>query len=149
MRIRAWEALCALFLGAVMANGICTRFTSTALAQAQTAAASPWVGVWQAQLDGLPSAVLTLAQDNGTLEGTLVLSIISRDTGTPHVIAHEPHVLMNLQVNAATLSFQLKRIDGSSAPMNFNVEQTTDGKARMHCLNCGDDAPTVEIAKLD
>jgi hypothetical protein len=149
MRIRAWEAVCALFLGAAMANAVCTWFTATALAHAQTTAASSWVGVWQAQLDGLPSAVLTLAQDKGTLEGTLVLSIISRDGGNPHVIAHEPHVLMHLQLIGSTLSFQLKRIDGSTDPMNFIVEQASDGNAKLHCLNCGDDAPIVEITKLD
>ena len=149
MRIRAWEAVCALFLGAAMANGICTWFTRAALAHPQTAAASSWVGVWQAELEGLPSAVLTLAQDKGTLEGTLVLSIISRNGGNPRVIAHEPHVLMHLQFNGTTLSFQLKRIDGSSDPMNFTVEQTTDSTAKLHCLNCGDNAPTIEITRLD
>jgi hypothetical protein len=149
MKIRAWEAVCALFLGAAMTNAACTWFTTTALAHAQTDAASSWVGVWQAQLDGLPSAVLTLAQDKGTLEGTLVLTIITHDGGNPHVIAHEPHVLMHLQFNNTTLSFQLKRIDGSSDPMNFTVEQTSDRNANLHCLNCGDDAPTVEITKLD
>jgi hypothetical protein len=149
MRIRAWEAALALFLGAAMTNTLCTWFTGTTLAHAQATAASSWAGVWQGEMDGLPGVMLTLAQDNGTLEGTLVFSIISPDGGSPHVIAHEPHVLMHLRFNGAALSFQLKRIDGSKDPMNFTAEQTGAHTAKIHCLNCGDDAPTVEITKLD
>ncbi|MGZ5127879.1 MAG: hypothetical protein ACXWC1_34365 [Burkholderiales bacterium] len=130
------ETLCALLIAA------------TAVA-AQSSTAFDWAGVWQGELDGQPSVVLTLAQDNGILEGTLVLNIISRDNGQPRVIAHEPHTLMQLHVDGARLSFRLKRIDGSVTPMAFNVALTSPDHATIHCLNCGDGAPTVEIAKQD
>jgi hypothetical protein len=38
-----------------------------------------WAGVWQGELDGLPSVTLTLANDTGQLGGTLVLNIIERE----------------------------------------------------------------------
>lgn len=120
-------------------------FALVGAAEAQAGHDSDWVGVWQAQLDGQPSATLTLAEDTGTLQGTLVLNIISRDSGKPQIVAHEPHVLMNPGVTGDTLSFQAKRIDGS-APMKFTVKRTSQGSAKIHCLNCGD-APVVEMKK--
>ncbi|HEY1579774.1 MAG TPA: hypothetical protein VGF82_22120 [Terracidiphilus sp.] len=131
------ETLCALFLSTAM------------LAASQSSSSSEWVGIWQGELDGQPSVTLTVAQDNATLEGTLVLNIITRDGGKPHIVAHEPHTLMHPQVDGVTLSFQLRRIDGTSDPMRFHVEMTSHEKAKIHCLNCGDNAPVVEITKLD
>lgn len=107
-----------------------------------------WLGVWQGQLDGLPSVVLTLAKDSGTLEGTLVLNIITRDNGSPHIVAREVHVMLRPRTQGDTLAFQVKRIDPSAPPMDFTVLQTSQTTATIHCLNCGD-APTVEITKLD
>ena len=110
---------------------------------------SDWVGVWQGELDGQPGVVLTLAQDNGTLDGTLVLNIITRDGGQPHILAHEPHTLMQPHLDGSRLSFRVKRIGASPVPAEFTVELTSHGHAKIHCLNCGDDSPTVEMTKQD
>jgi hypothetical protein len=56
---------------------------------------------------------------------------------------------MHLQLNRSALTFQLTRIDGSSDPMIFLVEQTSNHGAKIHCLNCGEKAPTVEMTRLD
>jgi hypothetical protein len=56
---------------------------------------------------------------------------------------------MHPQVEGIKLAFQLKRIDGSSAPMDFTVERTYAATARIHCLNCGDNAPVIEMSKED
>lgn len=133
-----------------MHDTLCAFFLSTALlAATQPNASSDWIGVWQGELDGQPSVTLTLAQDNGALEGTLVLNIINRDGAGPHIVAHEPHTLMQPHIDGVTLSFQLKRIDGTSNPMLFHVEMTSHESANIHCLNCGDDAPTVKMTKQD
>lgn len=124
----------------------CVIFSLLCAALAQGNRDSDWVGVWQAELDGQPSATLTLAEDTGTLQGKLVLDIISRDSGEPQIIAREPHVLMHPHVEGNMLSFQAKRIDGS-APMQFTVERTAQGAAKIHCLNCGSETPVVELTK--
>jgi len=147
MRIRAWEAVCALFLGAAMANTACIGFTNLVIVHAQSV--SSWVGVWQGELDGVPSVVLTLARDGGKLEGTLVLNMITREGGAPRIVAHEVHVLLRTRTQGDSLAFQVERIDRSAAPMDFTVQLTSETSARIHCLNCGDDAPTVEITRLD
>ena len=110
---------------------------------------SEWVGVWQGELDGQPAVVLTLAQDNGALEGTLVLNIITRDGGQPHIMAREPHTLIQPHLDGARRSFQVRRPDGSAEPADFSVEFTSHKHAKIHCLNCGGDAPFVEMAKQD
>jgi len=104
-----------------------------------------WVGVWQAELDGQPSATLTLADDSGPLGGTLVLDIISRDSGTAKVIAQEPHVLLHVRVDGKTLTFEATRPDRSA--MTFRVTLGKDDTANLHCVNCGD-APVVQLVKM-
>jgi hypothetical protein len=108
-----------------------------------------WVGVWQAELDGQPSAILTLGEDTGSLEGTLVLNGINREGGQPRIAVRETHVLMHAHVDGNTLSFQLKRLRGASELMNFTVVFAENGSATMHCSNCGSEAPVVAMTKED
>lgn len=136
MKMRTGGVVCVLMLAAGMAAG-------------QSDQDAPWVGTWHAELDGQPSAVLTLAKDNGVLEGTLVLNGISRDGGQPHIAVREAHVLMHPRLEGQTLSFQLKRKVASSPVMNFTVDLTAHGNAKLHCLNCGEGAPVVEMTKED
>lgn len=110
---------------------------------------SSWVGVWQGQLGGLPSVILTLGNDDGTLQGTLVLNGISREGGSPQIAVHETHALLHPSLNGMTLSFAVKGLRRANATMNFTVELTSDTSAKIHCLNCGDNAPTVAITRLD
>ena len=126
-----------------MQQTFCALLIATTLA-AQSTSPSDWAGVWQGELDGQPSVVLTLAQDNGSLEGTLVLNIITRDGTRPHIVAHEPHTLMQPEVHGARLSFRLKRIDGSSAPMNFSVELTSADRARFIATTAAQMFPSLK-----
>jgi hypothetical protein len=132
-----------------MHETLCALLIATTTIAAQSSTPSDFVGVWQAELDGQPSTILTLAADDGTLQGTLVLNGISRDGGSPHVAVRETHALLHPVLNGTKLSFALKGVRGSSTTMNFIVELTAHEQAKLHCLNCGDDAPTVEITKQD
>ena len=116
-------------------------------AGAQTSNDSDWVGVWQAELDGQPSTILTLAEDTGSVQGTLVLNGINSSGGSPHIAVHETHVLMHPKVNGTTLSFAVKGRRESAPTMEFSVQRTTQTRAKIHCLNCGASAPVVEITK--
>lgn len=128
---------------------VCAGMIVLCAAAAQSNSDPGWVGVWQGELDDQPSVILTLAEDTGTLDGTLVLNGISRDGGQPHIAVREPHVLVHPRLEGRTLLFQLKRIDASSPMMNFTVTLTAHDKATIHCLNCGEDAPVVEMTKQD
>lgn len=108
-----------------------------------------FVGVWQGELDGLPSVILTLATDDGSLQGTLVLNGINDNGGSPHIAVRETHSLLHPRLSGTTLSFAVNGLRRSRGTMNFTVERTSGTNAKIRCLNCGDDAPTVEITRLD
>lgn len=113
------------------------------------AANEDWVGIWHANAGGQPTGALTLATDSGTLGGTVVLDILCCEGETPHVIASDPHVLLNPLVAGDTLSFQVKmrRPDGESVVASFQVKRTAADKATIHCTTCGSAAPMVELVK--
>jgi|SRR5580658_10538682 hypothetical protein len=119
------------------------------VAAAQSVASAQWVGIWHADMDGLPTSTLTLAADTGELGGTVVLDMVSDEGGTPHVIASEPHVLMNPHVDGDTLSFHVKmqKPDGTVVVRDFTVTLTSPGNANFHCMNCGADAPVVHLVE--
>jgi hypothetical protein len=116
-------------------------------AAAQTTGHPQWDGVWQSQLDGQTGAILTLAEDAGALGGTLVLNMVVKDGGPSRVAFSEPHVLVNPRVEGNTLSFDVRRAKAPAVLANFTVTLTPEGKARIHCTNCGSDAPTVDMER--
>jgi len=123
--------------------------TLPSLAYAGTAQSGPnsqWIGLWQAQLDGQPSVILTLGDDTGQLGGAVVFNMVSREGGQPHVIGHDAHVLMNPHIEGDTLHFQVIR-RGDNRQLEMTVRMTADGAATLHCLNCGDDASVVDIVR--
>jgi len=120
----------------------------SAAAAGQTAPGSnAWIGVWHAELDGRPGTTLTLADDTGELGGTLVMYMVSREGGQPHVVATDPHVLVAPRLDGDTLTFSVKRMHRTDQPAQFSVVLTASGTAKIHCLNCGADAPVVELVK--
>jgi hypothetical protein len=121
-----------------------------ASATAQTASNNDsWVGIWQAHTFGMPTGTMTLAEDTGTLGGTLVLDIIQSHDGHPRVVEQDAHVLVHPQVDGDRLSFdvRMQRGDGSVQIASFVVLLKSGDKASLHCVNCGPDAPVVEMAK--
>jgi hypothetical protein len=111
----------------------------------QPANRTDWLGVWQGELHGEPSVVLTLADDTGQLGGTVVLNIIKNEDGQAHIVALEPHVLVNPRVDGDVLAFQFRKLDGGF--LDFTIKRTGADKATIHCLNCGPDAPAVDLAR--
>ena len=107
-----------------------------------------WNGVWHSELDGQPGVILTLGDDTGQLGGTVVLNMVSRESGQPRVIGSDIHVLVNPRVSGNTLAFQFKRTkDGRE--LQFAVALESGGKANIRCLNCGSDAPTAELVRAN
>jgi hypothetical protein len=126
----------------------CLAIAATCATRAEMPLSAPWVGVWQGMLDGQPGVTLTLARDTGQLSGTLVLNIIKREeSGGAHVSLTEPHTLVNPQVDGNVLSFGVKKIDGSGDLFIFTVVLAPNGRARIHCVNCGKEAPIVDMEK--
>lgn len=119
------------------------------LALAQSANHDNWIGIWQADTDGLSTGTLTLAADTGQIGGTIVLDMVSRDGGQPHIMESEPHVLINPRLANDRLSFQvkMKRPSGSIVTASFEVRRIASDKATIHCESCGPDAPVVPLMR--
>jgi hypothetical protein len=126
---------------------ICAASSLACAAAAQSTVSTQWAGVWQSTLDGQPGATLTLAEDTGELGGTLVLNVVLKQDGLARVAASEPHVLIHPRLDGNLLSFEIKKIDGSGDLHKFTVMLTPEGKARIHCVDCGADAPVVDMTR--
>jgi hypothetical protein len=116
-----------------------------------TAIANPtsnWTGVWESKLDGVTAVTLTLAEDAGTLDGTIVFHAVSREGGQPHSISIEPHTLMNPHLEGNILSFQVRRGNGSAEVLNMTVELNNPNKAQFHCTNCGPEGTKAELDRM-
>lgn len=116
------------------------------VANAQTAAKSidqpfihpKWSGVWQGKLDDVPAVTLTLADDAGEVNGTIVFHAIKKENGHAYSFSTEPHTLIRPHIEGDSLSFQVKRGNGSVEILNMNVELSNDGNIRFNCSNCGE-----------
>ena len=123
---------------------------ATGAAGGAQSANDSWVGIWHANVGARPTSLLTLATDTGKLGGTLVLDMLCCDGDqTPHVIASDPHLLMDPVADGKTLTFRVRmhRPDGANVIASFEVKRTAPGKATIHCVSCGADAPVVELVK--
>jgi hypothetical protein len=116
---------------------------------AQSSVNQNWIGVWRAHADGQPTDTLTLATDTGQIGGTIVLDMVNNADGTPRIIASEPHVLMNPHLSGNTLSFQVRmnKPGGDSVVRRFLVTLTSPHSSQIQCINCGPDAPQVELTR--
>ena len=81
-----------------MGGVVCVAISVLSIAWAQPSRDAGWVGVWQGQLDGQPSVNLTLAEDTGeNPKSTMVLNIISREGGLPHIVGRQPQMFWSLR----------------------------------------------------
>jgi len=101
------------------------------------------LGIWRGTLDSVPSVTLTLADDTGTLDGTIVFYAVNG--GTKRTMSIEPHTLIHPALDGNALTFQVKRLDATL--ITVKVLFATPTKAQLHCLDCGDDAPIADLTK--
>jgi hypothetical protein len=142
------------------ALGILASFTIAAMlstaANAQTAAQSidkpfvhsMWTGVWQGKLDGVPAVTLTLANDAGEANGTIVFHAIKNENGHAYSFSTEPHTLIHPRVESNNLFFQVIRGNGSAEVLNMSVELNKDGNIQFTCSNCGPDGSHAELDRI-
>jgi opacity protein-like surface antigen len=125
-------------------------------ANAQTAAQSidkpfihpKWTGVWQGTLDGVPAVTLTLADDAGEANGTIVFHAIKKENGHVYSFSTEPHTLINPRVDGDMISFQVKRGNGSNEILNMTAELGKDGNVGFSCSNCGPEGSKADLQRM-
>jgi hypothetical protein len=125
-------------------------------ANAQTAAQSidkpfihpAWTGVWQGTLGGVPSVTLTLANDAGETNGTIVFHAIKNENGHAYSFSTEPHTLIHPRIKGNTLSFQVVRGNGSTEVLNMSAEFSNDGNIQFACSNCGPEGTHADLERI-
>jgi len=135
---------------------IAAALLASSVAIAQTAAESidkpfihpAWTGVWQGDLDGVPAVTLTLANDAGEANGTIVFHAIKDENGHAYSFSTEPHTLIHPRIEGNILSFQVIRGNGSAELLNMSVELSKDGNVEFTCSNCGPDGTKAELDRM-
>jgi len=120
-----------------------------AVASGQPAAStSNWTGVWQGDLDGVPAVILTLANDAGEANGTIVFHAVKKENGHAYSFSTEPHTLIHPRVEGDTLSFQVIRGNGSTEVLNMSVDLENNGNIQFICSNCGPQGTKAELDRV-
>jgi len=94
---------------------------------------------------------LTLADDAGEANGTIVFHAIKNDHGHAYAFSTEPHTLINPRVlgtDGNTISFQEKRGNGSNEILNMSVDLGEDGNVHFACSNCGAEGTKADLTRM-
>ncbi len=112
------------------------------------ASTSNWTGVWQGDLDGVPAVILTLANDAGEANGTIVFHAVKKENGHAYSFSTEPHTLIHPRVKGNTLSFQVIRGNGSTEVLTMSVDLENNGNIQFTCSNCGPEGTKAELDRV-
>jgi len=126
----------------------CATFAFTAVAGAATGVNSNWVGVWQGRLGGVPSVELTIGNDAGQVDGTIVFHRVIKTADGPRSDSTEPHTLIHPHFDGTKLVFQIVRGNGSDEVLNMAVELNSAASLTFHCSNCGAAGTTADLEKV-
>jgi hypothetical protein len=127
----------------VLATGAATAIPSFARAGAGiTASNERWVGAWQGQLDAVPGVTITLSNDLGDLNGTIVFTALRGGS----VAGHAVHLVMQPHVDGNVLSFKVKRPGSEGEILDISFVLTGNSTGQLRCPTCG--VSTVEMEKL-
>lgn len=122
--------------------------TGSCALSAQTKNEGPWVGVWQGDLDGQPGVTITLVNDTGKLEGTVVFNLVVKErNGAPEIRGRDAHLVRNVNVSDDSLQFQIAQ-PRLSRTIHIEMHRIADGKATLQCVDCGD-GPKAVITRLN
>jgi hypothetical protein len=133
-----------------------TSFSQTTVAKSSATAPgdASVLGVWRAQLDGLPWVTLTLTDEGGTLAGAILFYLHMRQRGgqvtsTPGI----PEPMLNPLFDGKVLTFKVSHRRAhppeslSSAPVAFRLELPTNGHGSL--VNDSEPGPAATLERSD
>jgi hypothetical protein len=115
---------------------------------------SPILGVWRAEMDGLPFVTLTLTNENGGLSGAVLFYLHRRDHGKPVTSTPGvPEPLLNPSFDGKTLTFKVSHRRAhpprslSDSPVEFRLRLTGGNKAAL--VNASESASEFVLTRTD
>ena len=113
------------------------------------------LGVWKAQMDGLPAITLTISDEGGSLSGAVLFYLHRRDEGKPVTATPGvPEPLFNLRFDGQTLAFQVSHRRAhppgslSDPPVSFRLKLTGANKAIL-TMNGSEPSPEFELTRSE
>jgi hypothetical protein len=128
-----------------------TAILTTGIAFAQSPNVARVLGVWRAQMNGLPIFTLVVTDENGGLSGAVLFYLLKREdlnhryTATPGL----PEPILNPKFDGKTLTFQVSHRRAhpprtlSDPPVTFELSPTEDGAAQL--INKSEGGPITLI----
>jgi hypothetical protein len=136
----------------MIASVICAQTPLTRAAAAPDA--SSVVGVWRAEMDGLPVVTLTITNETGTLSGAVLFYLHRRDEGKPVTSTPGiPEPLFNLKFEGQILTFQVSHRRAhpprtlSDPPVTFRLKLIGADKSGL--INENETGPELTMVRTD
>ena len=115
---------------------------------------TPILGVWRAQMDGLPFVTFTVTNEGGRLAGAALFYLIRRDEkGTSSSSPTIPEPLLNPTFDGKVLTFQVSHHRAhpprslTDPPANYRLTLTGTNKGKF--VNKGEDSPAIPLVRSD
>lgn len=115
---------------------------------------TPILGVWRAQMDGLPAVTLTVTNEGGRLAGAVLFYLLRRDEkGTASSSPGIPEPLLNPTFDGKVLTFQVSHRRAhpprtlTDPPVNFRLTLTGTNKGKF--VNKDEDSPAIQLVRSD
>ncbi|MGC1296063.1 MAG: hypothetical protein WA869_13595 [Alloacidobacterium sp.] len=115
---------------------------------------TPILGVWRAQMDGLPAVTLTITNEGGRLAGAVLFYLLRRDEkGTASSSPGIPEPLLNPTFDGKVLTFQISHRRAhpprtlTDPPANFRLTLTGTNKGEF--VNKDEDSPAIQLVRSD
>jgi hypothetical protein len=115
---------------------------------------TPILGVWRAQMDGLPVVTLTVTNEGGKFAGALLFYLIRRDEkGATSSSPGIPEPLLNPTFDGKVLTFQVSHRRAhpprtlTDPPANLRLTLTGTNKGEL--VNKGEDSPAIQLVRSD
>ena len=113
-------------------------------------AASPFVGRWQGQLDGLPGVTLTVKEDHGKLSGSIIFYLIRKDEKGARVDGEYQCELLEISAKDKRMTFEVKHHVRHDSPeygpnVKFVFELVGDRQASL--INVSDGGLSVRLLR--
>jgi hypothetical protein len=123
-------------------------------AEKTVAKAAPIVGVWRAEMDGLPVFAMVITDEGGSLSGAIQFYLIRRNEGQPATATPGlPEPILNLHFDGKTLTFQVSHRRAhpprtlKDPPVSFRL--TLTGADKGEGENLSEASPVVVMTRSE
>jgi hypothetical protein len=144
---------CICLLWALLALTVCPEAALSGQATS-TPETTPILGVWRAQMNGLPLVTLTVTNEGGRLAGAVLFYLLRRDEkGTLSSSPQSPEPLLNPTFDGKVLTFQVSHRRAhppkslTDPPANFRLTLTGTNKGEF--VNKSEDSPAIQLDRSD